>query len=84
MQQVHGINNEPCSICEESRYTYKCTNCEQFAHPLCAYLQGWRMKFDRQTGVSLNCCEVGVDRDKNEKKRKFILNYKKCVFRVEG
>jgi hypothetical protein len=81
----NAIENAHCVVCKQSNSCiYKCECCENHAHPLCAFIHGWglRQEVSEKTGneiVKLQCCK-GVEREKNEKKRRFVLNYKRCVF----
>ena len=63
-------------------YTYRCQNCPMRAHPLCAYLAGWNMALDHRDQVLLDCCAEGLDREKQSHRRKFILNYKKILYKA--
>jgi predicted nucleic acid-binding Zn ribbon protein len=52
------------------------------AHPLCAFLAGWNMALDHRDQVLLECCSEGLDKEKQSHRRKFILNYKKILYKA--
>jgi hypothetical protein len=78
-----NIHNDLCSICNSSVYTYQCESCAERAHPLCAFLNGWNMWLDEDMGVRLECCHPSLDKEKQSYRRKFVLNYKKMLFKSE-
>lgn len=78
-------HDEVCTIstCNSTVYTYPCRSCSSRAHPLCAYLAGWNMGLDENDRVVLECCSAGLDREKQSYRRKFVLNYKKILYKAE-
>ena len=74
--------NEHCSLCNSAVYTYPCGICSAKAHPLCAYLSGWNIELLEDGGLSLQCCG-GVDLEGNKERRKFMLNYKKYLYKEQ-
>jgi hypothetical protein len=77
------LHDELCSICNSSVYTYPCKVCQNRAHPLCAYLAGWNLCLDSSERVELECCAAGLDKEKQSYRRKFMLNYKKILYKTE-
>lgn len=41
------------------------------------------MALDERDRVVLDCCAEGLDRDKQSHRRKFVLNYKKILYKAE-
>jgi hypothetical protein len=80
---IPNPQDDLCSICNFTVYTYQCRKCVNRAHPLCAYLSGWNMSLDENERVALECCSEGLDREKQSYRRKFVLNYKKILYKTE-
>lgn len=41
------------------------------------------MGLDESDRVVLECCSLGLDKEKQSYRRKFILNYKKILYKAE-
>lgn len=76
-----NTGNSPCSICNSTVYTHPCRLCGTRAHPLCAYLSGWNLDFSEE-GLEMQCCG-GVELEINSYRRKFMLNYKKLLYKEQ-
>jgi hypothetical protein len=77
-----NAHSDLCTICNSGVYTYPCSYCPNKAHPLCAYLAGWNLELVDDSALLLQCCQ-GVDQEKQSYRRKFILNYKKILYKSD-
>ncbi len=80
---ARDLHNDLCSLCDSTVYTYACGRCSRRAHPLCAYLGGWNMWLDERESVVLECCTAGLEREKQSYRRKFMLNYRKLLYKTD-
>lgn len=64
-------------------YLHFCPTCEKYSHVSCAYFSGWRVSAEfgaesQDVQIRVQCC--GVNLAENEKRRKFVTNFKKQAY----
>ena len=73
-----------CEICHLSGpFVENCCDCFKNSHIACAFFNGWEINIDKSNGksvVSMTCCKLKNRREANERRRKYIVNYKKIAY----